>query len=184
MSDSAVQRSAETVILAKVAEHFGTPLAPRTLTLKGGTRVQVDGAASDNSIFVEVFARQGALKGGQQKKVSQDALKLITIARAHPDGRLVLAFADGEAAVYAAPGTWVSEALATWGVTVLVVEIDDQLRADIKDAQVRQIMVNPRTATTRLERSNVSLLAPKRASRRRPPGGQGGTGAGDSLSDG
>jgi alkylated DNA nucleotide flippase Atl1 len=147
VSDSVVQRSAETAILAKVAEHFGTPLAPRSLTLSGGARVQIDGVATDDSIFVEVFARQGSLKGGQQKKVSQDALKLVTIARDHPDARLVLAFADAEAATYAARGTWVSEALATWGVTVLVVDIDEQLRANIKEAQVRQIMVNPSAAS-------------------------------------
>jgi hypothetical protein len=143
VSDSVVQRSAEAAILEKVAEHFGTPLAPRALTLSGGARVQIDGVATDDSIFVEVFARQGFLKGGQQKKVSQDALKLVTIARDHPDARLVLAFADADAATYAARGTWVSEALATWGVTVLVVDIEEQLRADIKEAQVRQIMVNP-----------------------------------------
>lgn len=146
LSDSAVQRRAETAILSKVAEHFATPLAPKTFTLRAGTRVQIDGAAADNSLFVEVFARQGFLKGGQQKKVSQDGFKLITIAREHPEARLVLAFADEEAAAYATRGTWVSEALATWGVTVLVVDIDDPLRADIRKAQVRQIMVNPSAA--------------------------------------
>src|SRR5947209_4817982 len=79
LSDAAIQRSAEAVILAKVAEHFGVDLSPKRLVFPSGAQVEVDGASSDNSILVEVFARQGALKGGQQKKVCQDALKLITL---------------------------------------------------------------------------------------------------------
>jgi len=146
-SDSSIQRKAETAILAKVSEHFGTALAPKTVTFESGARVRVDGGTADDSIFVEVFARQGALKGGQKKKVCQDALKLITVGRSHPNAELVLAFADLDAAAYASKGTWVSEALATWGVAVLVVSVDETLRADIRSAQVRQIMVNPSAAS-------------------------------------
>lgn len=39
-----------------------------------------------------------------------------------------------------------SEALSTWGITVLVVELDDEVRDGIRTAQVRQQMVNPGAA--------------------------------------
>ncbi|MBA2638328.1 MAG: hypothetical protein H0U79_08960 [Solirubrobacterales bacterium] len=39
-----------------------------------------------------------------------------------------------------------SAALSAWGVTVLVVELDDAVRDGIRAAQARQVMVNP-TAT-------------------------------------
>jgi hypothetical protein len=122
-SDSAIQRAAESVILAKVSEHFAAAITPKVLTLPSGARVEVDGAAPDLPVFVEVFARQGTLKGGQQKKVCQDALKLITIGRTHPNAQLVIAFADEDAAADASRGTWVAEALATWAVQVLIVDL-------------------------------------------------------------
>ena len=150
-SDSSVQQGAETAILAKVAEEFGTSLAPRTMTLEHGAPVQLDGVGADDSLFVEIFAHQGPVKGGQQKKVCQDALKLITIGRSYPDAQLVLAFADQDAAAYATKGTWVSEALLIWGVKVVVVELDESLRNDIRRAQLRQVMVNPSAVSAAAE---------------------------------
>jgi hypothetical protein len=142
-SDSSMQRRAEAAILAAVSAELRVILTPRSLVLSNGSRVEVDGTAPDLSVLVEAFARQGALKGGQQKKVCQDALKLITLGRIHPDARLVIAFADPEAAEYASRGTWVAEALATWGVEVIVVDIDPELRTQIREAQLRQVMLNP-----------------------------------------
>ena len=138
-SDSAIQRSAEKIILAKAAERLGMDLAPARLTIEGGAYVELDGAAPDHRVFVEVFARQGALKGGQQKKVCQDALKLITVRLSHPGARLVLAFADHGAAAYALKGTWVSQALAAWDVEVLIVDLAPAICDDIREAQARQI---------------------------------------------
>jgi hypothetical protein len=143
VSDSAIQREAEKVILERASHLLGVTLAPRSLSLPGGARVDVDGASADLSVLLEVFARQGMLKGGQQKKVCQDALKLITLGRLHPRARLLLVFADDQAAAYATTRTWVAEALATWGVEVIVVDVGEELRAQIRQAQQRQIMVNP-----------------------------------------
>ena len=142
-SDSRVQRDAEALILDAVQKYVGMELAPRLVRFDSGATVQVDGAPSDESLFVEIFARQGALKGGQQRKVSQDALKLVTLGRSRPSARLILAFADEQAAAYATKGTWVSEALRTWGVEVLVVELGQAVRDRIRGAQVQQQMVNP-----------------------------------------
>jgi len=143
LSDSAIQREAEPLILAEVSTIVGKDLAPRTLCLENGARVQVDGADANESVLVEIFAHQGPLKGGQKKKVSQDALKLITLRRNRPEAQLILAFADEQAAAYANTGTWVSAALAAWDVRVLVVELDPATRDGIRSAQLRQKMVNP-----------------------------------------
>jgi hypothetical protein len=142
-SDSTVQREAEPLILAAVSQLVGQALSPKLVEFESGARVQVDGVDADESVFVEVFAHQGALKGGQQKKVSNDALKLITLGRSRPGARLIIAFADEAAAAYASKGTWVSQALATWGVEVVVVHPDQAIRDGISAAQVRQQMVNP-----------------------------------------
>ena len=141
-SDSSVQTRAEAVIRDLLAQELGVTLEPTPLKLECGPTVKVDAAAPDNTVIAEIFARQGQLKGGQQKKVAIDALKLITLRRVHQDARLILAFADEAASRYATAGGWVAQALREWNVEVKVLEIPDELRAEILAAQSTQKMVN------------------------------------------
>ena len=137
------QQEAEAVIVAAVAAELGCAIAPRSMQLPGGARVDVDGVADTPLAFVEVFAHQGALRGGQHHKVSTDALQLITLGRAFPGARLILAFGDEAACRSLLGRSWKAEALKTWGVEVFVLEIDDQTRDGLLAAQARQRMVNP-----------------------------------------
>jgi len=142
LSSSAEHLAAEPLILAGVAEVLGVGLAPRSLTLPGGARVDVDGVAADESVLVEVFAHQGRLRGGQFHKVSRDALKLITLARNRHDAKLVIAFGDQAAADCVTKRSWLAEALQTWRIEVVVVELEPAVRDGLRSAQVRQVMVN------------------------------------------
>jgi hypothetical protein len=142
-SDSAAQREAEALIRDKVAVLVGKDLAPATVAFETGAPVQVDGVAADESVLVEVFARQGKLKPGQQKKVALDAFKLITLGRNRPGAELILAFADGEASAYADGKGWLAEAPTAWKVKVLTVELDLAERDKIRAAQLVQEMRNP-----------------------------------------
>jgi hypothetical protein len=146
-SDSAAQRGAERHILVEVERSVGRSLSPARLTLAGGASVDVDGVAEDQSVLVEVFAHQGALKGGQRHKIATDVLKLITIARERePRPRLLLAFAEPRLAEWAAGASWLAASIASWGVEVIVVDLDDSVRSQIATAQARQIMANPVTS--------------------------------------
>lgn len=142
LSDSSEQRRAEPLILEQVSAHVGKPLTKRVITLPGGARVEVDGAADDDSVFVEVFAHVGALKGGQRHKPAVDALKLITLARQCPQARLIIAFADAVAARYLTGTGWRAEAMRTWNVEVFIATLDNSVRDGILAAQLRQTMVN------------------------------------------
>lgn len=141
-SDSTAQRMAEPLILAGAARQLGADLAPATLRLDGGARVDVDGVDLAREVFVEVFARQGTLKGAQFHKVARDAFKLVTIGRTRPDATLAIAFGSQEAASCVQNRSWLSEALATWRVQVIVVELEQAARDSILEAQARQMMVN------------------------------------------
>ena len=141
-SDSTTQSDAEPLILAAVAEQLGVTLTPRRLKLPAGATADVDGVAADESVLVEVFARQGALKGGQRGKIARDALKLITLGRHRSGARLILALADESAAKPLRAKSWLAEALTTFEIEVLVVNLDPDVRAGIHAAQVRQVMVN------------------------------------------
>ena len=146
LSDSTEQRRAEPLILAQVSAYVEKPLTKRIITLPDGARVEVDGVADDDSVFVEVFAHVGALKGGQRHKPAVDALKLITLARQHPQARLIIAFADAAAARYLTGASWRAEAMRTWNVEVFIATLDDSVRDGILAAQLRQTMVNDAAA--------------------------------------
>ena len=136
--DSAVQRAAEPLMVAAVAETIGVTLAKKRLSLAEGVQCEVDGASADGRVLVEAFAHQGAMRGAQLKKVSEDVLKLVTLARGRTGMRLIVAFADELAAKDFLGRSWKAEALRIWGVEVLVVELHGDIRAGIRDAQVRQ----------------------------------------------
>jgi hypothetical protein len=122
---------------------LGVELAPRSLRLDGGARVDVDGAAPHESVLVEIFAHQGRLKGAQFHKVARDALKLITLGRSRDGSKLIIAFADPEAAACVTGASWLAEALRSWEIEVLVVELDDTVRTGLRETQARQVMINP-----------------------------------------
>lgn len=144
VADSKDQRTAEAVIRNLMALELGVTLEKTTIKLSPTTRVEIDAASEDESVLVEIFARQGSLKGGQVKKVAQDALKLITLKRERPDAKLYLAFASAEAAAYVQnPKGWLTEALRVWGVHVVVVEVPESTRRALLAAQARQIMSSP-----------------------------------------
>ncbi|HVW18629.1 MAG TPA: hypothetical protein VHB30_10320 [Solirubrobacteraceae bacterium] len=136
--DSAAQRAAEPLMVAAVAETIGVPLSKRRVRLAEGVHCEVDGASADGRVLVEAFAHQGAMRGAQLKKVSEDAFKLVTLARGRAGIRLIVAFADELAAKSFLGRSWKAEALRVWGVEVLVVELHGDVRAGIRDAQVRQ----------------------------------------------
>lgn len=142
-SSSREQLAVEPLILAGVAAEAGAELGPVSLLLPGGAHVDIDGAALDRSVLVEVFAHQGRLRGSQFHKVARDALKLITIARQHPGARLIVAFGDEAAAACVTGNSWLAEALRTWGVEVMVVSLEEEVRAGLVAAQARQVMINP-----------------------------------------
>jgi hypothetical protein len=157
-SDSHEQRSAEPLIREGVSVAVGVELTPRSLRLDGGARVDVDGVAPDESVLVEIFAHQGRLKGAQFHKVARDALKLITLRRSRSRSRLIIAFGDPDAAACVSANSWLAEALRAWEIKVLVVDLNDDVRAGLRSAQARQVMVNP-AGTSATEASPASPAA-------------------------
>jgi hypothetical protein len=137
-SDSAVQLAAEPLMIAAVAQAIGVPLEKKRLPLAEDAHCEVDGVSVDGNVLVEAFAHQGALRGAQLKKVSEDAFKLVTLAKDRAGMRLIVAFADDLAAKSFLGRSWKAEAFRIWGVEVLVVALRGDVRAGIRDAQVRQ----------------------------------------------
>lgn len=135
--NSAVQVAAESQILAAVESTMGvTSLLPHSVALADGVAIKVDGCDGGKSTFVEAYARQGALKGAQLKKVAQDILKLSLVREKYPHARLIIAFASAEACN--SIRGWVLHAARVHRIELLAVDIPEATRQAILAAQERQ----------------------------------------------
>lgn len=140
-SSSEAQSKAEATILDALGKALGVPLSQGAEVPVGDSRVCPDGVDANATIFVEVLAHIGRLRGGQKHKVATDALKLLAIRDAHPTARLILAFADRGAAE--SIRGWRAATLAANGIELRAVDLDPAERATIEAVQHRQRMVNP-----------------------------------------
>ncbi len=143
LSDSAVQREAEAMIMRQLGTNLGVALLPdRRMHVGGGAFVQVDARPNEDKVIVEAYARQGALKGAQLKKVGQDILKFALLRRTAgcADSRMILAFASDEAKE--SIRGWVAQAAAVFEVELVAVHLPPEASEKILAAQQRQVMVN------------------------------------------
>lgn len=143
LSDSAVQREAEATIVERLGADLGLALiAGGRIPVGENAHVQVDARSEADDVLVEVYARQGSLKGAQLKKVGQDVLKfaLLRQSDAWVDSRMILAFASSEAKD--SVRGWVAEAARAFEVMLVVVELPADVGDRIRSAQQRQVMVN------------------------------------------
>jgi hypothetical protein len=134
-----IQREAEDRIVAALSAQLGATLTKRPFELPEGGRLEVDGASDDPPILSEAWAHQGPINAGGRTKVATDALKLLFAARQLPRrARLILAFADEEAARYFQGSSWLGQVIRGEGIEIFVVEISVELRDEILRAQTRQ----------------------------------------------
>lgn len=141
-SDSTPQRLAERALLDLLQAQLGaTFIDGATLPMKLG--VKPDGIDPERKIVVEVFARIGRNKAAQDRKVRADLFKLAYIRQAlGAPWRAVFCFADPQAAASTLGRSWAASAARTFGVEICVVELPDDLRAQLLATQVKQRMVN------------------------------------------
>lgn len=138
-SDSRAQRDAEVAIIAALSARLGVALAKTSVPTGNGGRVELDGATADLRILVEAYAHQGALRGGQPKKLATDALKLTWIGRQVKAERMILAVADEEVESHLRrPKAWLTQALIDLRVEVVRVNLDEATVESLRTAQTVQ----------------------------------------------
>lgn len=141
--DSTVQRQAEVEAIRILTDRLSTPLTPERLKLTDGSVVNIDGVSHDPPILVEAWAHQGLPKPAQKHKVLADALKLTFAASTlgaqhHRVYRKVLCFCDEQAAAPFQSRSWHTAAFAHHGIELVTVELSDEWRQRIREAQERQ----------------------------------------------
>ncbi len=130
-------------MLKLLSARLGVKLQPRAIRLPSGVRLVVDGACDDPPILCEAWAHQGEAKSAQRDKVAKDILKLLILKEAareagDPMPRLILLFGNAAAARVCSGRSWRAEAVRQFGIDVEVVELPDETRLAVMQAQVRQ----------------------------------------------
>jgi hypothetical protein len=146
-AESSEQRAAESAILTALERELGMKLRDKP---RVRAHLSPDGFGSTEHgdyVCVEVYSRQGSLKGGQPNKVLADACKMLLVeSQLKRKCRKILAFACDDAAALFASGSdsWRSAFLEFNGVEVKTVAIPTRHRQAVVRAQVRQASAQAR----------------------------------------
>lgn len=136
-STSTAQLAAEESIRTALAGRLGVAFQPPPPALKG---LRLDAyAPGPPHVLAEIFARVGKSKPGQVKKLSRDMAKLV-LAERRLEGepcRKVIAVMDKAAVAHFERG-WDGEFARTFGIEIVVVNVDQAVRDAVVAAQRRQ----------------------------------------------
>ncbi|MBF4573324.1 hypothetical protein ITJ64_12430 [Herbiconiux sp. VKM Ac-1786] len=114
--------SPEAEAAAALAEHLGTALRPRRLTLPDGTAVEVEAMDAEGTVVAQFVLNGGAVKSTLRNKVAADLFKLVWVRQALvPDARAVLCVSPTVATLLARRG-WLAAAARDLRIAVLVVQ--------------------------------------------------------------
>jgi hypothetical protein len=136
--DSAEQREAENAIIRALSLKLKVNLLPKRIELKPAGWLMVDGFCEDPLIACEAWAHIGPPKAAQLAKVMKDALKLLYVKKLLGPTRLILAFADRDAARPFQTNSWVSKCLSEHDIEIAVLSIPTVMQMRIIQAQKRQ----------------------------------------------
>jgi hypothetical protein len=137
--DSRVQRNAELTMVTWLGTELGCELEPKRINLPDESWLEFDAFCKEPLVICEAWAHQGPPKSAQKMKIMNDAMKLLAARRVVGEHtRVVLLFADDEAASRFRRQTWNATAFAESRIVVMVASLPDELRADIRAAQTRQ----------------------------------------------
>jgi hypothetical protein len=134
------QQEAEDLLIALVGKKLGLTLVKKRFALPEGGWLEVDGVSVSPVILCEAWAHIGKPKSAQKNKVMADAAKLkfaATLSGGTPE-RLVMVFADKEAASHFTGKSWMAQALRANRIEIELVELPGETRDAIRKAQARQ----------------------------------------------
>lgn len=141
-SDSDVQRRAESELVSALAATLNLELVNSRLSLDDCS-VQIDGLNEGKRVACEAFARLGALKPGQKRKLGSDILKLLMLERVKGgEWRKILVVAGEETAAWLSGGSWQARAVREFSVEVFRVPLERALATELLNRQVAQVMMN------------------------------------------
>ena len=143
-SSSIEQQNAE-VFIADVVEQWLECSVQRgaKVPLGEGIHIEPDLYSEEKRIICEIFVHIGALKVGQQHKISQDILKMLLLEKTTGVSyRKIIVVADDKVEKYLHGKSFIAESIRQFGIEVKKINISDEIRMNVTNAQARQFMIN------------------------------------------
>ena len=145
-SSSHVQMQAEELIFKKVENILNLKLEKNKniyLADNKYTYIQPDFYSSENSIIGEIFAHIGKPKKAQDNKIANDILKMLLLEKiTGKEYRKIIAICDETEMKKLQGDSVLAESIRQFGIEILFIEIDDNTRKQILEAQEHQKMTN------------------------------------------
>lgn len=145
-SSSLEQMRAEEKIFSLVEKTLGVKLEKNPklfLANNEYTYIQPDFYSADNCIIGEIFAHIGKPKKAQDNKIANDILKMLLLEKiAKRSYRKIIVVCDEAEKKKLQGMSALSESIRQFGIEILNIQIDEQLRQEILNAQERQRMTN------------------------------------------
>jgi hypothetical protein len=137
--NSVEQQEAEGLLLGLLGKSLGVTLVKKRFELPAGGWMEIDGYCDSPRMLCEAWAHIGKPRQAQKYKVMADAMKLLYSASLAPcQQRLILAFADDDAAGHFRGDSWMAQALKAKNIEIHVVQLPSEVREKIVLAQERQ----------------------------------------------
>lgn len=145
-SSSIEQIRAEEKIFAIVEETLNVKLEKNPklyLANNEYTYIQPDFYSADHYVIGEIFAHIGKPKKAQDNKIANDILKMLLLEKiAGRHYRKIIVVCDELEEKKLRGSSALSESIRQFGIEILYIQIDEQLRREILNAQERQKMTN------------------------------------------
>lgn len=143
-SRSDEQQEAEITIGAQIEKELSCTLQRNEeVRLADGIYIVPDLYSEKDRIVGEIFAHIGSLKVGQQRKISQDILKMLLLEKVKGvQFRKLIVVVDDTIEEYLKGQSFIAESIRQFGIEVRKSKISDEEYEEIMNAQRRQEMVN------------------------------------------
>ena len=145
-SSSHIQIQAEEMMFSKIEHLFEIKFEKNKkiyLADNTYTYIQPDFYSEEFSIVGEIFAQIGKPKKAQDNKISNDILKMLLLDKiSGKQYRKIIAVCDKKEMKKLMGQSVLAESLKQFGVEVILVELDEDMRTKILKAQEIQRMTN------------------------------------------
>lgn len=145
-SSSHEQMEAENIIFAMIEQKIQVRLEQNRkiyLADNAFTYIQPDFYSEEDLVIGEIFAHIGKNKKAQNNKIANDVLKMLLLEKVTgKQYRKILVVCDEDELKKLTGLSSLAESIRQFGVEVMYVEIDEELRKSLLRAQDRQKMMN------------------------------------------
>jgi hypothetical protein len=139
--DSREQKEAEKWLIEALSKKLNLSLTKKRWDLPEGGWIEVDAYSESPWVVCEISAHMGKPRPGNVRKVMTDAFKMIFIESLFHDGkgRKILLFVDQEAAALFQKKSWEAQCLKYHGIEIEIIELLQEMKEKVINAQKRQV---------------------------------------------